>query len=306
MRVMFAGTPAVAVPALRALYSSNHEVRAVLTRPPAPVGRKRVLTPSPVHQEADALGLEVLTGEPNDPCVLEMLDTVDCVAVVAYGALIREPALSRPTHGWVNLHFSLLPAWRGAAPVQYAIMSGERVTGVSVFQIEHGLDTGPVFATKAEPIQPNETAGDLLTRLADIGAPVLVKTLDAIEGGEATATPQTGQVTTAPTLRSSDGRIDWSLPAERIDARIRGLTPAPGAWTRTPDGERFKIGPVRRSSHAAIPPGQLRVTEGTVLVGTGSAPVALDEMAPPGKPWMSSTDWARGLRAEHFTFEETL
>jgi len=302
---MFAGTPAVAIPALDALHDSAHEVRGVLTRPPAPVGRKRTMTPSPIQARAQELGLPVFTGAPSSEEVLGFFRTegIECVAVVAYGALIREPALSAVGRGWVNLHFSLLPAWRGAAPVQHAIMAGEGETGVSTFQIEHGLDTGPVFHSRTEPIHPEDTAGDLLERLAGIGAGLLVRTLDDIDTGTADPTPQEGEVTLAPTLRSADGRIEWALPAEQVSAKIRGVTPAPGAWTRTRDGDRFKIGPVTILDGAPLPAGTLHAGGDRVVVGTGTRSVALERLAPPGKPWMSASDWARGLRTETLEFE---
>lgn len=238
---------------------------------------------------------------------MAMLRRVDaeCAAVVAYGALLREPALSMWRHGWVNLHFSLLPAWRGAAPVQHALMAGENVTGASTFRIEHGLDTGPVYGMMTQRIEPTDTAGDLLHRLADGGAALLVATLDAIADGSAVPVAQSPDgVSWAPTLGSADARIDWRLPAHVVDARIRGLTPAPGAWT-THDGDRFKLGPVRpcpRGPH--LPPGAVEVTDDGVCVGTGTASVSLAQIAPPGKAWMDATAWARGARlSQHWSFE---
>lgn len=302
MRILFAGTPEVAVPVLRAIQTSAHELVGVLTRPPAPVGRRRILTPSPVHQEAEATGLPVYTGEPAAPETLEVLSRVDVVAVVAYGRLIREPALSMPPHGWINLHYSLLPRWRGAAPVQHAIMAGDTLTGVSVFQIEEGLDTGPVFTMESERISPDDTAADLLERLTELGAPVMVRTLDSIAAGTARALPQEGEATQAPTLHSGDGQVDWRRPAEAVMNRIRGLTPAPGAWTAGPGG-RFKLEPVSPAPDGALAPGRVRVERTAVLVGTGTTPVRLNRVAPPGKPWMHATDWARGLRDENFSFE---
>lgn len=302
MRILFAGTPAVAVPVLRALHASEHDVVGVLTRPPAPAGRRRTLTPSHVHQEADALGLPVLTGDPDSPEVIDALHEVDVVAVVAYGRLIREPSLSIPEHGWINLHYSLLPRWRGAAPVQHAIMAGDSLTGVSVFQIEQGLDTGPIFATETEPITPEDTAADLLERLTELGAPVMVRTLDAIAAGTAQAVPQEGEITLAPTLHSTDGQVDWHESAESVANRIRGLTPAPGAWTQGESG-RFKLEPVVVATEGSLEPGEVLVSRNDVMVGTGSTPVRLRRIAPPGKPWMNAADWARGLRDDNFSFE---
>ena len=306
MRVLFAGTPAVAVPALEALIASEHAVVGALTRPPAPVGRKRVLTPSPVHQHAERAGLPVvISSRPHaedTPAELRALDA-EVAAVVAYGALLREPALSLPPHGWINLHFSLLPAWRGAAPVQHALMAGDEVTGASTFQIEAGLDTGPVFGTMTETIFPTDTSGTLLERLARTAVPLLVATIDAVANGTATPRPQPSEgVSLAPQLTSADAGIDWRLPAHVVDRRIRGLTPAPGAWS-THGGDRFKIGPVVPTSLATVPPGAVRVHEGDVLVGTGTAPVRLGELGPPGRPRMDATAWARGARLEDWAFD---
>lgn len=302
MRVLFAGTPAVAVPSLEALLASNHEVIGALTRPPAPAGRKRVLTPSPVHAAAEAAGLPVLTSDrPHDEPTMAALAELspDVVAVVAYGALVRSPALELPRYGWINLHFSLLPAWRGAAPVQHAIMAGEEITGASTFQIEAGLDTGPVLGTMTETIRPRDTAGELLERLAHAGAPLLVATLDAVESGAAQPSPQPADgVSMAPRLTSADAEVDWSLPAHVVDRRIRGCTPAPGAWTLR-EGARFKLGPVRPLRGAEpLAPGEIRVSGEEVVVGSGSHPVQLDRIAPPGTGWMGAGAWARGARLE--------
>ncbi|MFV0426854.1 MAG: methionyl-tRNA formyltransferase [Beutenbergiaceae bacterium] len=302
MRLLFAGTPDVATPALDALIHSDHEVVAVLTRPPARVGRKRVLTPSPVQQRATDLGIAVITSDsPHEEPTLAQLRSLsfDCAAVVAYGALLREPALSLPPGGWVNLHFSLLPAWRGAAPVQRALMAGEDVVGATTFRIEAGLDSGPVYATMTQRVHPTDTAGDLLATLATAAAPLLVSTMDAIADGSAHPVRQpTDGVTWAPVLTSADAAIDWNLPAHVVDTRIRGLTPTPGAWT-TYQGSRFKIGPVRPAQESIdLNPGVVQVRDGQVLVGTGTDAVRLTDLAPPGKSWMSAQAWARGARIE--------
>ena len=302
MRLLFAGTPAVALPTLQALLDSPHDVVGVLTRPPAPVGRRRVLTPSPVHALAESLGVPVITSDrPHDAATISALRAldVDCASVVAYGALLRAPALTLPPHGWINLHFSLLPAWRGAAPVQHTIMAGDEVAGASTFRIETGLDTGPVFGTVTETVCPRDTAGDLLERLARAGVPLMLATLDAIESGAAQPEPQPADgVSLAPRIGTEDARIDWTLPALVVDRRIRGCTPAPGAWT-TREGARYKVGPVRPSDEAApLAPGTLVTTPDGVLVGTGNHPVLLDQLAPPGKGWMSAAAWARGARLD--------
>ncbi|MET0763961.1 MAG: methionyl-tRNA formyltransferase [Blastococcus sp.] len=297
---MFAGTPAVAVPSLEALLASDHEVVAVLTRPDARAGRGRTATRSPVAERADAAGLPVLQPRsPRDPEFLEQLAAldVDCAPVVAYGALVPPAALDLPRHGWVNLHFSLLPAWRGAAPVQHAIMAGDEMTGAATFRLEAGLDTGPVFGVVTEPIGPRDTAGDLLGRLAVSGAGLLVVTLDGIADGSLVAEPQPADgISLAPRIETADARIDWSLPAHVIDRRIRGLTPAPGAWT-TWRGERLRVGPVRpRLDGPALEPAELALDSGTVVVGTGNGAVVLDQVQPAGKRMLPATDWARGAR----------
>ena len=235
MRLVFAGTPQVAVTALRAILASRHTVEAVVTRPDAPAGRGRTLRPSPVRELAEASGLQVLTPRhPREPEFQDRLRALapDCCPVVAYGALVPRSALDIPSYGWVNLHFSLLPAWRGAAPVQHAIMAGDEVTGASTFLLEEGLDTGPVFGVVTETIRPVDTSGDLLGRLAESGAGLLVATLDALEDGTVTGVPQPAEgVSLAPKVTVEDARVDWSAPALRVDRLIRGCTPAPGAWT---------------------------------------------------------------------------
>jgi methionyl-tRNA formyltransferase len=300
MRLVFAGTPAVALSSLDAIAASNHELVAVLTRPDAPAGRGRRLVRSPAGAWADEHGIEVLTPQrPREPEFLERLRDLapDCVPVVAYGALVPPAALEIPKHGWVNLHFSLLPAWRGAAPVQHAVLHGDEVTGASVFELEAGLDTGPVYGTLTENIRPADTAGDLLERLATEGAGLLVAVLDAIEAGTARAHPQPADgISLAPKITVEDARVRWDDPAFAVDRRIRACTPAPGAWT-TLRGERLKLGPVRPVANAArLRPGELLVERAQVLAGTATTPVALGEVRAAGKRPMPATDWARGLR----------
>jgi methionyl-tRNA formyltransferase len=301
MRLIFAGTPEVALPSLAAIADSKHELLAVLTRPDAPAGRGRHLVRSPVAAWADERGIEVLTpARPREPQFLERLAALEpeCVPVVAYGALVPPAALEIPTHGWVNLHFSLLPAWRGAAPVQYAVLHGDEVTGASVFQLEAGLDTGPVYGTLVEPIGPEDTAGDLLARLARSGARLLVDVLDGIEAGALSAVPQgTDGVSLAPKLTVEEAEVRWSEPAFAVDRRIRASTPAPGAWTRL-RGERVKLGPVRRLASGSLPPGQIQVERNKVLVGTATVPVRLGEVRAAGKKPMPADAWARGVRLE--------
>ncbi|WP_213454254.1 methionyl-tRNA formyltransferase [Rhizomonospora bruguierae] len=300
MRLVFAGTPAVALPALAAVAASRHELVAVVTRPDAPAGRGRRLVRSPVGAWADEHGVEVLTpARPREPEFLERLRALapDCAPVVAYGALVPQVALDIPRHGWVNLHFSLLPAWRGAAPVQHAVLHGDEITGASVFRLAAGLDTGPVYGTATEAIRPRDTSGDLLERLAGSGAGLLVAVLDAIEDGTAQAEPQPlDGVSLAPKVTVEDAEVRWSEPAFAVDRRVRACTPAPGGWT-TFRGERLKLGPVTvLADGPELKPGDLLVERNRVLVGTGTVPVVLGEVRAAGKRAMPAPDWARGLR----------
>jgi methionyl-tRNA formyltransferase len=297
---VFAGTPNVAVPSLRAILASDHDVVAVLTRPDAPAGRGRKLLPSPVAEVAAEAGIEVLKPKrARDADFLTRLEQIapDCAPVVAYGGLIPKAALDVPKHGWINLHFSLLPAWRGAAPVQHAIMAGDDITGACTFQIEEGLDTGPVYGRLTEAIRPTDTSGDLLARLADAGAKLLVATLDGIEAGRLVAEPQPADgVSMAPKLTVEDARVDWAAPAMRVDRVLRACTPAPGAWTTFRE-ERLKLRPVRLDpSGHELAPGLIDVGRDGVRVGTGSHPVLLGEVQPQGKRVMPASDWARGVR----------
>ncbi|BCJ55762.1 methionyl-tRNA formyltransferase [Actinoplanes sp. NBRC 14428] len=300
MRLVFAGTPEVTLPSLDAIAASSHELVAVVTRPDAPAGRGRRLVRSPAGAWADERGIEVLTPQrPREPEFQERLREIapDCVPVVAYGALVPPAALEIPRHGWVNLHFSLLPAWRGAAPVQHAVLHGDEVTGASVFELEAGMDTGPVYGTLTEQIRPTDTSGDLLARLATEGAGLLVAVLDAIEAGTARAHPQPADgVSMAPKISVEDARVRWDDPAFAVDRRIRACTPAPGAWTTLRD-ERLKLGPVRPVANAVtLKPGELLVERTQVLAGTATTPVVLGEVRAAGKKPMSASDWARGLR----------
>jgi methionyl-tRNA formyltransferase len=299
VRIVFGGTPDVAIPSLDALAGSRHELVAVVTRPDAPSGRGKKLTASPVAQRAAELGIEVLKPQrPRDEAFVARLAELApaCCPVVAYGALLPQRVLDIPQHGWVNLHFSLLPAWRGAAPVQHAILAGDKTTGATTFRIVLELDAGPVFGAVTEPIRPDDTAGDLLHRLSVSGARLLVTTLDGIEDGTLTPTPQPesdGQLSYASKISVDDARIDWKEPADVVDRLIRACFPAPGAWT-TFEGERFKINSARISD-AVLPPGVLDVTKRSVRVGTGTQALALGEVQAQGKKPMAAADWARGV-----------
>ncbi|MEW1693186.1 methionyl-tRNA formyltransferase [Streptomyces sp. NPDC091265] len=301
MKLVFAGTPEVAVPALDALLASDrHEVAAVVTRPDAPAGRGRHLVASPVAERAEEAGIEVLKpARPRDEDFLARLREIapDCCPVVAYGALLPRTALDVPARGWVNLHFSLLPAWRGAAPVQHAVMAGDEVTGAATFLIEEGLDSGPVYGVLTEEVRPTDTSGDLLTRLAFAGAGLLSATMDGIEDGTLHAVPQPAEgITLAPKITVEDAQVQWSAPALRVDRVVRGCTPAPGAWTVF-RGERLKlIQAVPTLDRTDLAPGELSAGKNHVHVGTGSHAIELLWVQPQGKKPMRAADWARGVR----------
>jgi methionyl-tRNA formyltransferase len=317
MRLVFAGTPAAAVPSLDALLASRHEVAAVITRPDAPAGRGRRTGPSPVAGRAAEAGLEVLKPpSPRDEAFLGRLRALapDCCPVTAYGALIPRAALEIPPHGWVNLHFSLLPAWRGAAPVPHAIAHGDDITGATTFRLVAELDAGPVFGVVTEPIGENDTAGDLLARLARTGADLLAATLDGIEAGQLAARPQPASgVSYAPKLTAEDARVRWQAPDFVVGRQIRACTPAPGAWTLL-GGTRLKLGPVRvnapgpaaaaagnaraAGSPDSLAPGELWAGRAGVFVGTATHPVELGDVQPPGKRPMAAAAWARGLHLD--------
>ncbi|MGW0395093.1 methionyl-tRNA formyltransferase [Streptomyces sp. NPDC003042] len=301
MKLVFAGTPEVAVPALDALIASGrHEVAAVITRPDAPAGRGRRMVASPVAERAEEAGIEILKPvRPRDPDFQARLREIgpDCCPVVAYGALIPKSAIEIPRHGWVNLHFSLLPAWRGAAPVQHSIMAGDQVTGASTFRIEEGLDSGPVYGVLTEEIRPTDTSGDLLTRLAFAGSGLLAATMDGIEDGTLRAVEQpTDGISLAPKITVEDARVDWKAPALRADRVVRGCNPAPGAWTVF-RGERLKLISVGLvPDRTDLAPGVLAPAKNNVYVGTGSHAVELLWVQPQGKKPMRGADWARGVR----------
>lgn len=297
MRVVFAGTPETTLPTLEALVASRHEVAAVITRPDAPAGRGRALRPSPVAEAAAAHGIEVLRPtKPSDPDFMDRLRQIapDCIPIVAYGALIRREALDIPRFGWINLHFSVLPAWRGAAPVQRAIMAGDEVTGATVFSLVEELDAGPVLGSITERIREDDTSAELLARLADWGSKLLVDVVDHIEAGDIAAVPQPeDNISYAPKLTTEEARIDWHRPAFAVDRHIRGCTPAPGAWTLL-GGERVKIGPATIADDRTLVPGQLQVGKREVRVGTTTTDLVLGDVHAFGKKRMPAADWARG------------
>jgi methionyl-tRNA formyltransferase len=316
MRLVFAGTPATAVPSLDALLKSRHEVAAVITRPDAPAGRGRRVGPGPVAERAAEVGLETLKpATPRDEGFLDRLRALApyCCPVTAYGALIPRAALEIPRHGWVNLHFSLLPAWRGAAPVAHAIAHGDDITGATTFRIVAELDAGPVYGVATEPIGEQDTAGDLLARLAESGASLLVATLDGIESGQLEPRPQPADgISYAPKLTPQDARVRWNAPAHMVGRQIRACTPAPGAWAMLGD-TRLKLWPVRPpqppgaggGSATAPPPvlgslapGELWAGRAGVYAGTATSPVELGDVQPPGKRRMAAAEWARGLHLD--------
>lgn len=297
MRLVFAGTPTAAVPTLRAL-AARHEIAAVITRPDAPLGRRRVLTPSPVAEAAEHLGLPIIKAARLDDAVTEQIAALDASlgVIVAYGGIVREPLLSTPEKGWINLHFSLLPQWRGAAPVQRALIAGDAELGVSVFQLVPALDAGDVFAMRPVALPDGATADVALGVLADDGAALTLDVVDAIADGTAQAQPQQGAPTLAPKLALDDGALDWAQPLERVYARYRGVTSEPGAHT-TLDGVRLKILAAAPASSAdPLDAGRLRAARDAVLIGTGTAPLAVTRVQPAGKGPMNAVDWWRGLR----------
>ncbi|MED7925486.1 methionyl-tRNA formyltransferase [Nonomuraea sp. LP-02] len=302
MRLVFAGTPETALPSLRTLIDSpRHEVVAVVTRPDAQSGRGRKVHPSPVAELAEEAGIEVLRPQKaGDPAFLDRLREIgpDCCPVVAYGALLPQSALDVPRHGWINLHFSILPAWRGAAPVQHAVLHGDEITGATTFQIVKELDAGPVYGVVTEEVRRDDTSGALLERLAVSGAGLLAATLDGVEDGTLEARPQPADgVTIAPKLNVADARVAWDKPAMHVDRLIRACTPGPGAWSEF-RGARIKLGPVRPVPGERLAPGEVAAGKSRVLVGTATDAVELGEVQPQGKRVMGAVEWARGVRPE--------
>ena len=303
MKLVFAGTPEVALPSLTALAGTDHEIVSVITRADAPLGRKRTLTPSPVAQAAIARGLPVLKTNRLDAEATEAIHALqpDLGVIVAYGGIVRDPLLSVPRLGWINLHFSLLPRWRGASPVQRAVIAGDELTGAAVFQLVPELDAGDVFGCFSQPLGAHSTSGILLEQLSHTGAELLVRVVSELAAGTARAVPQTGEVTLAPKLLRDDARIDFNQPAASVYSRIRGVTPEPGAFT-TVNGAVLKLLEVAPTADEAnLPAGMIQQREKTVLVGTQTEPLVLLRVQPAGKTAMSANDWWRGVGAETVT-----
>lgn len=300
MRLVFAGTPSVALPSLEALVASGHEVAAVVTRPDAARGRSKRLVPSEVGQWAADHGIPALKPEhPRDPEFVAALTELapDACPVVAYGALVPQHVLDIPRFGWVNLHFSLLPRWRGAAPVQRAIMAGDAITGATTFRLVRALDAGPVYGTTELALAGTETAGEVLDALARAGSRLLLDTVDALATTEPVEQTDEDAVTLAPKISVEEARLDWTRPADELDRLIRGCSPEPMAWTMQGD-ERFKVALGRPTDEAGLAPGQVRAEKRRVLVGTGTTALELVRVQPQGKKEMAGADWGRGLRDE--------
>jgi methionyl-tRNA formyltransferase len=300
MRIVFAGTPDIAIPSLEAIADRDGwEIPLVLSQPDRPAGRGRKLGASPLKEAALARGLRVLTPEKPKEVRAELEELrPDVIAVVAYGHIFRRWLLELPRFGCVNLHFSLLPRHRGVAPVQWAILEGDELAGVTVMRMDRGVDTGDVFRRVATPLGATETAGDLLHRLAALGAPALAETLSELEAGRAVATPQEENgATYARKLEKDDGRVDWNAPAAAIDRQVRGLSPWPGAFTSW-RGARLKIHAAAPGAEAApvLVPGVLAVTDGRLWCGTGDGALELKRVQPEGKAPMEGEAWARGAR----------
>jgi methionyl-tRNA formyltransferase len=300
LRLLFAGSPEVAVPSLDALLETNHEVVGVLTRTDSAQGRRRVMTPTPVAARADAAGIDVIRANRLDEAATAAIDAldVDLGVIVAYGGLVPKNALTIPRLGWINLHFSLLPKWRGAAPVQRAIMAGDSVSGAAVFQLVERLDAGDVFATLTEPIGAQQSAGALLQHLSISGAALLTQVVDSLADGSARAVAQSGDVTLAPKLALDDGRIDWGQPAQAVHNQIRGVTPEPGASTLV-DGKRLKVLEAAIAREIpALAPGRIDFVDKKVVVGTATEPIELLRVHPEGRKAMDAAAWWRGLNSE--------
>lgn len=296
MRIVFAGTPEVALPTLHAI-AAEHEVVAVLTRTPAPVGRKRMLTPSPVARAAEALGIELIQSDRPDAAVTSRLAELqpELGVVVAYGALLRRDLLDVPGHGWINLHFSQLPAYRGAAPLQRTIIDGHDRVAMSVFQLVEQLDAGPVFTSRSRELGRNETAGDAFASLAEEGAELIRTTVNSIAGGTAEATPQLGGVSLAPKLTREDGRLDFTAPRAGVHARFKGVTPEPGAFATTGDGDVKILGLEWFEGGAeAAAPGTVELHGKRALVHAADGALLLTSVQPAGKKAMDAAAWLRG------------
>lgn len=300
LRLLFAGSPEVAVASLDALVESDHEVAGVLSRTDSAQGRRRVMTPTPVAARAEQSGINVIRANRLDKGASDAIDAldVDLGVIVAYGGLVPKKVLAIPRLGWINLHFSLLPQWRGAAPVQRAIMAGDTVTGATVFQLVEQLDAGDIFATMTEPIGAQQTAGALLTQLSFSGAALLSRVVDSLADGSAVAVPQLGEVTLAPKLNVDDGRIDWSQTAQVVHNQVRGVTPEPGASTQI-DGKRLKIleAAIARET-PALPVGRINYVGKKVFVGSATEPIELLRVHPEGRNAMDAAAWWRGLNSE--------
>lgn len=301
MSILFAGTPQNAAVTLRELLLAGTPISLVLTRPDAPVGRKAVITPSPVALVAEEFGLPTIKSNSvgEDELARIRKSGIDFAIVVALGVLLKVDALKALPKGWFNLHYSLLPRWRGAGPVQHAIIAGDRETGLTIFQIDSALDTGSVAAMLPTEIQPNETAGELLARLTKLGVSLLLETIPRIESGLVNLEPQSASgVTSAPKLFKLDGKVDFNRQAEVVSNQVRGVTPEPGAWTLF-RGELIKLIDTRISTHT-FEVGKVEKIDAKIFVGCKSGALELLQVQPAGKPRMSASDWFRGLQGHDF------
>lgn len=297
MRILFAGTPSTAANVLKGLVSSGHEVVAVLTREDAPVGRKKILTPSAVADEANELGLPTIKANKVDSQVIAQISEyqVDLAVVVAYGVILRKEALDAVPNGWFNLHFSKLPRWRGAAPVQHSIWSGDKETGVTVFKIDEGLDTGSILGLAETVIEPEETSGELLERLSAIGVSLLIQELPRIYAGNAKLAAQEGEITLAPKIQRADARINFSASAKEVENLIRAMNPEPMAWADF-SGDPFRILRARevQGSYKLVP-GEVAIEGERVVVGCGfDTTLELIEVQPASKTKMAASAWMHG------------
>ena len=293
LSVVFMGTPDFAVPSLAELLANGFDVKRVYTQPPRRAGRGKQLTKSPVHQFAESMGLSVETPESfRKPSVINALEDIgaDVACVVAYGQILPQRALDAPKHGCLNLHGSLLPRWRGAAPIQRAIMAGDTQTAAQIMQMAKGLDTGDILLSETLPIQDTDTAASLSERMARIGAGMWPRALAALERGSLTPVPQTGEPTYAHKIDKAEARIDWSKSAQKLDCHIRGLAPFPGAWCEIA-GKRVKVH-MARAENASGKAGQ--VLDDKLLIACGEQSLRLTSVQPAGKSAMSAEDFLRG------------
>jgi methionyl-tRNA formyltransferase len=300
MRIAVAATPHVALPTLEILKNSNYQLVRVITRPDTPAGRGRNLQPTEVSRWADEN--KVSCDKPEDGSQLaQSLKDIDLLITIGYGVILPKKLLEIPTHGAINLHFSLLPRWRGAAPVQRAIEAGDQISGVTVFQLEEGMDTGPIFVTKRFALDSDITGDELLHELSFLGPEAILETLSLIEQGVQPQSQSSSGITLAPKLRKIEGKIDWNESAEVVHRKVRAFTSMPGAWTIF-RGDNLIVQEPEFANFQLIP-AQIEIRDRKLYVGTSTTALSFQRVKPSGKPMMDSSAWINGVRisaGEHF------